>query len=121
MTELTTLPLTIWLQYDGDSSLGETGPVEDNDVTWCRDKIFDADTEYVHAESVRQALGGHRCSELFGEHGLIAATMRALDHGEKLADAVQKVLADNRHLADGDDCTLKVLKPFDQTKHENTD
>jgi hypothetical protein len=35
--------------------------------------------EYVKADTVRAALKGHKCSELFGESGLIAATMRDLD------------------------------------------
>lgn len=35
--------------------------------------------EYVRADKVRAALNGHRCSELFGESGLLAATMRDLD------------------------------------------
>ena len=35
--------------------------------------------EYVKADRVRAALKGHRHSELFGESGLLAATMRDLD------------------------------------------
>ena len=82
------VPLTIWLQYDGDAPEGETGPVDDGDVTWCRDKIFERDIEYVHAGEIRRELGGHRCSELFGDHGLIAATMRVMDYCATLEAAI---------------------------------
>lgn len=42
-------------------------------------KPKDLDIEYVKADEVRKALGGHENSELFGENGLIAATMRCVD------------------------------------------
>jgi hypothetical protein len=68
-------PTTIYLQWHGDSDdLDE--PIHEDEVTWCRDRIFDGDIEYIRADAVRAALGGHQCSKLFGEAGLIAATMR---------------------------------------------
>ena len=105
-----TPPLTLWLQFHGDAPECETGPVADSDVTWCRDKIFHRDTEYGHAGEIRRALAGHPCSPLFGETGLLAATMRVLDYAATLEDASRLTLSENAHLADGDTCTLHRLK-----------
>jgi hypothetical protein len=50
--------------------------------------VFNLKTRYAEPEfwdkeslerCLRIALGGHSCSELWGEHGLIAATMRCVD------------------------------------------
>jgi hypothetical protein len=49
-------PNTLWLQYHGDSDPCDDAPVDDGDVTWCRDKIFAADVEYVRAGEVRALL-----------------------------------------------------------------
>jgi len=72
------VPLNLWLQWDGDGAC-EDGEVSEGDVTWCRDKIFDGDIEYVHAGEIRRALMGHQYSALWGDTGLIAATMRCVD------------------------------------------
>lgn len=67
--------------------------------------------EYVHAGELRKALQGHPLSELWGDVGLLAATMRcveALDRIEELVvdaagsaeetvAAVQKVLQGDRN------------------------
>ena len=53
-----------------------------------RDKIFDADLEYVSANEIRHALKGHHCSELWGDDGLISATMRCVDALERIGDLV---------------------------------
>lgn len=48
-TALAAPPETIYLQYHGDGE-PDDGLVRDADVTWCRDKIFEYDVEYVRAE-----------------------------------------------------------------------
>lgn len=80
------VPLTIWLQWDGDElpEPDDSREVFEGDVTWCRDKIFAGDVEYVHADEIRRALLGHRRSELWGDNGLIAATMRCVEAVDKL-------------------------------------
>lgn len=40
-------PEKIWLQWHGDADGSESGPVAESEVTWCRDKVFDRDVEYV--------------------------------------------------------------------------
>ncbi len=42
-------PRVIYLQYHGDGEPDDECPVRDADVTWCRDKIFASDIEYVRA------------------------------------------------------------------------
>lgn len=42
-------PEVIYLQYHGDGNPDDEGTVRDCDVTWCRDKIFEHDLEYVRA------------------------------------------------------------------------
>jgi len=73
------VPLDLWLQWHGDGTPEDDGEVCESEVTWSREKIFDHDVEYVHADEIRRALMGHRCSELWGDKGLIAATMRCVD------------------------------------------
>lgn len=81
-----TPPTTIYLQWHGDSEDIDEPIQEDaiGEVTWCRDRIYDGDIEYVRADAVREALEGHGCSELFGENGLIAATMRDIHHNKEI-------------------------------------
>lgn len=43
-------PKVIYLQYHGDGEPDDESPVRDADVTWCRDKIFEHDLEYVRLE-----------------------------------------------------------------------
>ena len=45
-----TAPETIWLQTNGDDSEESRWPTSDDDVSWCRDKIFTNDTLYVRAD-----------------------------------------------------------------------
>lgn len=78
------VPLNLWLQWNGDGDPEDSGDVAESEVTWSREKIFDADVEYVHADEIRRALMGHRRSELWGDNGLIAATMRCVDAVDKL-------------------------------------
>jgi hypothetical protein len=72
-------PLSLWLQWHGDGSPDDGGDVAESEVTWSLRKIFDHDVEYVQADEIRRALMGHRRSELWGDKGLIAATMRCVD------------------------------------------
>jgi len=80
------VPLNLWLQWHGDGNPEDDGEVCESEVTWCREKIFDHDVEYVHADEIRRALMGHRRSELWGDTGLIAATMRCVEAVGKLED-----------------------------------
>ena len=86
------VPLNLWLQWFGDSDDTETPPPpgveEQGDISWCRDKIFDSDIEYVHADEIRRALMGHKSSELWGDNGLIAATMRCVDALDRIEDLI---------------------------------
>jgi hypothetical protein len=81
-------PLNLWLQWYGDGTPEDDGEVCESEVTWCRDKIFDADVEYVCADEIRRALRGHRRSELWGNNGLIAATMRCVTAIGLIEDAL---------------------------------
>lgn len=49
-------PNVLWLQFHGDSDPCDESPIDDADATWCRDKIFEADVEYVSAKEVRELL-----------------------------------------------------------------
>ena len=80
------LPIVLWLQWHGTPE--DDGEVCESEVTWCREKIFDQDVEYVHADEIRRALMGHRRSELWGEKGLIAATMRCVDAIGRIDEAI---------------------------------
>lgn len=82
------VPLNLWLQWHGDGTPEDIGEVCESEVTWCREKIFDQDVEYVHADEIRRALMGHRRSELWGDNGLIAATMRCVDAIGMIEDLV---------------------------------
>lgn len=73
-----TPPETLWLQWHGSGDPDDSETVSEGDVTHSREQIYSNDVEYVRADAVREALQGHRCSMLFGDAGLIAATMRAL-------------------------------------------
>ena len=81
-------PLNLWLQWHGDGDPDDESEVCEGEVTWGRDKIFDADLEYVSANEIRHALKGHHCSELWGDDGLISATMRCVDALERIGDLV---------------------------------
>ena len=83
-----TPPLSLWLQWDGDSEPDQFAPVHEQEVTWSRSKVFDGDVEYVHAGEIRRALMGHRKSELWGDNGLIAATMRCVEAIDRIEDLV---------------------------------
>ena len=78
------MPLDLWLQWHGDGDPEDDGEVCESEVTWSREKIFDGDVEYVHAGEIRRALGGHRCSLLWSDTGLIAANMRCVEAVGKL-------------------------------------
>lgn len=82
------VPLDLWLQWHGDGTPEDDGEVCESEVTWSREKIFDHDVEYVHADEIRRALMGHRRSELWGDKGLIAATMRCVDAVGLIEDLV---------------------------------
>lgn len=82
------VPLNLWLQWDGSSDSRDPGEVNESEVTWAREKVFDDDIEYVHADEIRRALMGHKCSELWSDNGLIAATMRCVDAVGQIEDLV---------------------------------
>ena len=82
------VPLSIWLQWYGDGDPDDGEPESTENITWCADKIFPEDIEYVHAGEIRRALMGHRLSELWGDNGLIAATMRCVEAVGKIEDIV---------------------------------
>ena len=82
------VPLDLWLQWHGDGTPEDDGEVCESEVTWSREKIFDHDVEYVHADEIRRALMGHRRSELWGDEGLIAATMRCVDAIDHIDEAI---------------------------------
>lgn len=55
------VPLDLWLQWHGDGTLEDDDEVCESEVTWCREKVFDADVEYILADRVNillQALRG---------------------------------------------------------------
>lgn len=81
-------PLELWLQWHGTGDPSNEGEVCESEVTWSREKIFDGDVEYIAAAEIRQALGGHSSSQILGEAGLIAATMRCVDAISRIDDAV---------------------------------
>lgn len=81
-------PLAIWLQWHGDGDPDAPGEVDEGEVTWSREQIFDADIEYVRAAEVRAALGGDPCSSIFGNGGLLAATMRCVEAISQIEDLV---------------------------------
>jgi len=78
------VPLDLWLQWHGDGDPEDDDEVCESEVTWSREKIFDGDVEYVHAGEIRRALGGHQCSMLWSDTGLIAANMRCVEAVGKL-------------------------------------
>jgi hypothetical protein len=82
------VPLNLWLQWYGDGTPEDNGEVCESKVTWCREKVFEHDVEYVHADEIRRALMGHRRSELWGDNGLISATMRCVEAIGKIKDLV---------------------------------
>jgi len=49
-------PQTLWLQWHGDSDPLQGGEVCESEVTWCRDKIFERDIEYVEKNKLKRAL-----------------------------------------------------------------
>jgi len=81
-------PLDLWLQWHGDGTSEDASEACKSEVTWSREKIFDHDVEYVHAGEIRRALGGHQCSMMWGDKGLIAATMRCVDAIGMIEDLV---------------------------------
>jgi len=82
------VPLSLWLQWNGDGAPDDDDEVAEFEVTWCREKVFEHDVEYVHADELRRALMGHRRSDLWGDNGLVAATMRCVEAVEKIEDMV---------------------------------
>lgn len=82
------VPPYLWLQWHGGGTPEDCGEVCESEVTWCREKIFNHDVEYVRADEIRRALMGHRHSELFGDKGLIAATLRCVEAVGKIEDLV---------------------------------
>ena len=83
------VPRSIFLQWFGDSDDFDPIPEDaEGEVTWCRDRIFGGDVEYVSTLEILHVLAGHESSELWGEGGLLAATMRCVEAISKIEDLV---------------------------------
>ena len=55
-------PNVLWLQFRGDGDPCDDSPIDDDDVTWCRDKIFGADEMYIRAEHIMPLLERVSCN-----------------------------------------------------------
>ncbi|MCB1061205.1 MAG: hypothetical protein KDB65_13360 [Calditrichaeota bacterium] len=44
-------PEKIYLQWYGDGTFEEPEDIHPSEITWCQDKMYDADIEYVNASS----------------------------------------------------------------------
>ena len=55
-------PNVLWLQFCGDGDPCDESPIDDADVTWCRDKIFGADEMYIRAEHIMPLLERVACN-----------------------------------------------------------
>ena len=55
-------PNVLWLQFRGDGDPCDDSPIDDADVTWCRDKIFGADEMYIRAEHIMPLLERVSCN-----------------------------------------------------------
>lgn len=55
-------PSVLWLQFRGDGDPCDDSPIDDADVTWCRDKIFGADEMYIRAEHIMPLLERVSCN-----------------------------------------------------------
>jgi len=80
------VPLSLWLQWYGDGTPEDPGEVCESQVTWCRDKIFAHDVEYVRADRVNILL--------HALHGLTMPCTRA-DYTVGKLDAVVCEIAQN--------------------------
>jgi hypothetical protein len=49
-------PDKLYLQWHGDSDPDDSAPVCETEVTWCRDRCFGSDVEYVRIEPFLDAL-----------------------------------------------------------------
>jgi len=47
-------PKRIWLQWDGSADEDEVGEPYPPEVTWCQDRVFDRDVEYVRADEIER-------------------------------------------------------------------
>jgi hypothetical protein len=72
-------PRTIYLQWHGDSDPDDPAPVCETEVTWCSDKCFGSDVEYVRADVRTQALD--HAAELLFE--IMRDDVNAQDEAEK--------------------------------------
>jgi len=52
-------PKRIWLQWDGSADEDEVGEPYPPEVTWCQDRVFDRDVEYVRADEIARLQSGH--------------------------------------------------------------
>lgn len=55
-------PNVLWLQFRGDGDPCDESPIDDADVTWCRDQIFGADEMYIRAEHIMPLLERLSCN-----------------------------------------------------------
>jgi len=83
------LPERIWLQWYGEGTPEEGGPpCIDEEITWCVDKIWDHDIEYIRPEQLKADLakfGGHAAycasSWLVEPEGVVTGEHRLCDCG----------------------------------------
>lgn len=48
-------PQSIFLQWHGDGDPKDGSPVIESEVTWCRERVFAGDIEYIRAEAKNPA------------------------------------------------------------------
>jgi hypothetical protein len=77
-------PVRIFLQWNGDAEPGDTEPCL-QEVTWCKDRIFLHDVEYVRADRVNVLLQAL--------HGLTQPCTRADYTVPQLDKVVQEIAA----------------------------
>ena len=71
-------PEKIYLQWHGDGEPDDLGEVSEHDVTWCRNKIFNHDIEYVSASEIA------RLREAIKTHAEKSYTASTIQHHQRL-------------------------------------
>lgn len=64
-------PDKIYLQWHGDGEPDDVGEVSEVDVTWCKDRIYSQDIEYVQADRIAELAACEERAEraeLFARH-----------------------------------------------------
>jgi hypothetical protein len=94
----------------------QTTSVEGLDGATCSSKYSEpgGSKERIE-EQLRIALDGHACSELWGEHVLIAAPMRCVYGYEKLENALKRIADYNPDTMSGFECRDIARDAISQT------